>query len=363
MIGRATDPRPSTPDGEGAGHRRHVLVTGGAGYLGSVLVRQVLDMGAEVTVVDAFLFGIGSLSALIGHPRLHIVRADIAAADGIPLTTDVDTVVHLASVSNDPSCDLDPTHGILVNYRATLALARRARAVGIARFVFASSCSVYGARGDEAVDERSDPGPVTLYALTKLASEREILELATGSFQPTVLRFATLFGASPRMRFDLAVNLMTKRAFQGEPIVINGAGAQFRPFVHVADAAEAVVGVIGATTDLVGGRLFNVGCDEMNLTISGLAEEVSAVLPGVRIERAEAGDDVRSYRVRFQRIRDALGFVPSRSIADGVREVRNELAAGRYGDPDAEAYYNVRVAARSHRTVRAMPSSAVFAKP
>lgn len=328
---------------------RHILVTGGAGYLGSVLVPALLDSGYDVSVVDLCTFGEESLQPVRSHPALRLYREDIARLDRLPeLFRDIDVVMHLASVSNDPTCDLDPNWSIQTNYLATTALARRARAEGVQQFVFASSCSVYGASSTQLLDEQSHVGPVTLYALTKLASEREILELSSNDFRATALRFSTFFGLSPRMRFDLAVNAMTKRALRGENLIVNGAGTQYRPFVHVRDAVEALLLTLRADPAVVRGQIFNVGGDHLNFTIRGLAEEVQSAFPEIRIGHRDFNDDIRSYRVRFQKIREALSFTPRRSILHAVEEMREASSRGLLGNMEEEQYYNIAVMKRTH---------------
>ncbi|MCE9556236.1 MAG: SDR family oxidoreductase [Planctomycetes bacterium] len=326
---------------------RHVLVTGGAGYLGSILVPALLDLGFEVSVVDCCYFGRDALAPVMAHPHLRFYEDDINRADLLPtLLKDVDAVVHLAGISNDPSSDLDPNLTIGTNYLATRALAKRARAEGVQHFVFASSCSVYGASSTRLLDEQSHTGPVTLYALTKLASERELLELSSNDFRVTSLRFATLFGLSRRMRFDLAVNTMTKRALQGHRIVVNGSGAQYRPFVHVYDAAQAIILVLRAEAERVRGQIFNVGGDRLNYTIRELADEVSNAFPGLGIEQRVSEEDIRSYRVRFRKIREALDFVPQRTVLDAVEEIGEAVRFDRLTELEGEQYYNLKVMSR-----------------
>lgn len=330
-------------------HGRHVLVTGGAGFLGSVLVPELLGQGYEVSVVDLFLFGEDSLKSVASHSRLRLYREDIALLDRHPeILRDCDAVVHLASVSNDPTCDLDPNWSIRTNYLATTALARRARAEGVQQFVFASSCSVYGASSSRLLDELSHTGPVTLYALTKLASERELLELSSHDFRVTVLRFATLFGLSPRMRFDLAVNSMTKRVLQEQPILVNGEGKQYRPFVHVRDATDALLLVLRADPAAVRGQIFNVGGEDLNFTIRSLAEAIQAYVRSSHIEQREDGHDIRSYRVRFQKIRERLNFTLRLGITDAVKEISAAHEAGLFGTMEEERYYNVAVMKHAH---------------
>jgi nucleoside-diphosphate-sugar epimerase len=332
----------SQTGGGGSVQGRHVLVTGGAGYLGSVLVPLLLQQGYEVSVVDLFLFGEAPLLPMASNPRLHVYHADIVRLHELgELCRDVDAVVHLASISNDPSCDIDPNLSIRTNFLATAALAQRARAEGVQQFIFASSCSVYGAASGRPLDELSHTGPVTLYALTKLMSEHEVLQLSSHDFRVSVLRFSTLFGLSPRMRFDLAINYMTKRTIEGVPIMVNGSGQQYRPFVHIRDAANAILSVLRADPAVVRGQTFNVGGDHLNYTLQALAEEIQRAVPDAEVQRASMGDDVRSYRVRFEKVRQALGFVPAYSVADAVEEITEAAGSGRLTNLDDERYYNI----------------------
>lgn len=339
---------------------RHVLVTGGAGYLGSLLVPALLEQGYSVSVLDKISFGEDALKPVMDHPNLRVYREDIARLDRLPdLFEDIDAVVHLASVSNDPTCDLDPNVSIGTNYLATTALARRARAEGVQQFLFASSCSVYGASSSRVLDEHSHAGPVTLYALTKLSSERELLELSSNDFRVTVLRLSTLFGLSPRMRFDLAVNAMTKRALQGKNIIVNGEGTQYRPFIHVRDAVAALLLALRADPAVVRGHVFNVGGDHLNFTIRRLAEEVQSAFPRTQIDYHDIHDDIRSYRVRFQKIHEQLGFAPQLSVRDAVREITDAASAGKLGTMEEEWYYNIAVMKRVHGAAGDSPWAAV----
>jgi nucleoside-diphosphate-sugar epimerase len=321
-----------------------ILVTGGAGYLGSILVPLLIDRGFRVHVIDRFYFGNNLAPELLNHPALRITDEDIFFHENWPdLFKDTHAVVHLASISNDPSCDLDPNLSIQTNFLATMSLARRAQAEGVKHFVFMSSCSVYGASGQRFLDERSATGPVTLYALTKLQSERELLRLSAHNFAVTVLRSATLFGASPRMRFDLAVNAMTKRALQGQNIIINGNGAQYRPFLHVKDAAESIAAVLLKDRDDVAGEVFNIGNERLNYSIAELAQIVGAQFPEVKIEHREDNHDLRSYRVRYRRFQNRCGFAPARTIEEGIKEIADAYRNGQLPDMDAEQFYNVSV--------------------
>lgn len=325
-------------------HNRKVVVTGGAGYLGSVLVPMLLQDGCNVTVLDRFYFGKQPLSKVATNPHLKTVEIDIAHHENIPqLLKGMDTVIHLAGISNDPSGDLDPNLTIQTNFLATMSLARRAKAEGVNKFIFISSCSVYGASGDTMLDEQSAVGPVTLYALSKLQCENELLALADSKFSVTILRFATLFGYSPRMRFDLAINVMTKRALQGKSILMNGDGAQYRPFLHVKDAAHSIITVLKEDTSIVNKQIFNVGNSELNFTIKNLVPLIQSFFPSIPIEKVDKNNDNRSYRVSFKKFERICNFKATYDVEKGVREIEAAHKAGELKNMDDEVYYNMEV--------------------
>ncbi len=322
----------------------HILVTGGAGYLGSILTPLLLKKNYRVHVLDRFYFGRSGLHEVEDYPHLKVTDVDISHHENIPhLFKDVQTVVHLASISNDPSGDLDPNLTIQTNFLATLSLARRAKEEGVKQFIFISSCSVYGANEDKFLGEDSEVGPVTLYALSKLQCEKELIPLADENFSVTILRFSTLFGYSPRMRFDLAVNAMVKRALQGQPILVNGDGKQYRPFLHIKDAARAILHIIESDSAIVNRGIFNVGNETLNFMIKDLAQHIQLHLSKARIERIESNNDRRSYRVLFHRFEKTCNFKTQYLIEDGVREIQEAYQKGLLQDMDHPRYYNVEV--------------------
>lgn len=324
--------------------KRNIVVTGGAGYLGSVLVPMLLEAGHTVHVIDRFYFGKASLKAYENHPKLKISEIDIQHHENIKsLFQGADTLIHLASISNDPSGDLDPNLTIQTNFLATMSLARRAKAEGIKQLIFISSCSVYGASGNLVLDEQSEVGPVTLYALSKLQCENELLPLADSKFSVTVLRFATLFGYSPRMRFDLAVNVMTKRALQGKSILLNGDGSQYRPFLHVKDAARAIHTVLNEDTCITNKQIFNVGNSKLNFMIKDLVPLIQSYFPQSHIEKIENNKDTRSYKVNFKKFERICNFQSIYDIEHGVREIETAHKSGDLVDMDSPQYYNLEV--------------------
>lgn len=324
------------------GRQEHrILVIGGAGYIGSALVPLLLQGGHKVRVLDLLLFGEETLAEVIQHPNLEIVKGDFRNSVTVfTAMRDVDKVVHLGAIVGDPACALDESLTIDVNLIATRHVAQQAKELGIERFVFASTCSVYGAC-DELIDERSEVKPVSLYGNTKLASEQVLTELSDGIFQPTILRFATIYGFSGRTRFDLVVNLMTARAKIDGEITVFG-GEQWRPFVHVQDAARAVQMALEAPQEVVGGETFNVGCTDQNYTITEIAQLVQEQVVGSALVIEADNTDPRNYRVSFNKIQNQLGFKPSWTVETGIQQVTEAIAEGQISDYREAAYSNAR---------------------
>ena len=325
--------------------KKRILVNGGAGYLGSVLVPALLDDGYNVTVFDRLLFGRQPLAAVEQHPNFTLIEGDVTQLNQHPdLFDGVDAVIHLAALSNDPSCDLKPELTQRVNFEGTVEMARRAARAGVRRFLFASSCSVYGSNPSPIVDERSDSYPVSLYAEKKLEAEHALFALAAPGMTIGALRMATLYGLSPRMRFDLAINLMTMNAVTRRQIFVLGGGRQWRPFLHVTDATRAFITALEAPAEVVDRQTFNVGGDEHNFTISDLAYAVRDSLPELEVNVTSVPDDAdkRSYRVSFKKIKDKLGFTPRAEMRDCVVEIARAIQAGRLGDCSDTVYHTVK---------------------
>ncbi|MBI5178621.1 MAG: NAD-dependent epimerase/dehydratase family protein [Nitrospinae bacterium] len=320
-----------------------ILVTGGGGYIGSALCPLLLEAGYRVVVYDRFLFGREPLRRIAGHPRLTLVEGDIRDAKKIaPLLEKGMAIVHLASLSNDPSCDLDQHWSVQVNHEATVHLAQAAKRAGCSRFVFASSCSVYGFGGGAVLTEASPLNPVSLYARLKAQSEQALLEMADRNYSPVILRQATIFGLSPRMRFDLAINQMTLHAITRGKIFVLGGGKQWRPFLHVRDAARIFKMALEARREAVHGAVFNAGSGENNFQIADLARRVQREIGGVAVEVAPEDADRRDYNVDFSRIRDVLGFAPSVDISGGIREVAEFIRQDLKRDYDSGEFFNIR---------------------
>jgi nucleoside-diphosphate-sugar epimerase len=314
--------------------QKHVLVAGGAGYIGSVLVPLLAERGHRVTVVDRLFFG----PTLVAHPNVEVVREDTRSVPA-RLFRGVDAVIDLAGISNDPSCEIEPSLTTSVNVDGAKRLLRLATEAGVPRYVYSSSCSVYGHGEREGLTESSARNPVSLYAKSKIDVEDALF--ASGIAEPVVLRLATVFGVSRRMRFDLAVNVMTKNAYVNQRITVDGGGRQWRPFVHVRDAALAFSTAVEAARAIVGGQVFNVGSKAGNTRILNLAFRVRDAIPGTEVVHAPTDPDRRDYNVAFDKIESALGFHARVTLDDGIREVLGALREGTV-DPDDRRAYTLR---------------------
>lgn len=327
---------------------RRIAVVGGAGYIGSHLCRLLMSQGAFVECIDAFWFGEESIRELHGHPRFHATSCDLRWASGLDsILRGCAAVVHLAGLVGDGACNIDPNLTRSCNYDATVELAERSQRLGVERLVFASSCSVYGCvtSEGEGAHEDGETAPLSLYARDKLACEAALEAMASERFHPTSLRFATVFGWSPRMRFDLVANLFTARAVAGEVIRVFG-GTQWRPLVHIDDVARAITTVLAAPLRQTSQRAFNVGSAKNNMRILDLAQLVSQVVPGAHVEGVSDAQDPRDYRVDFRRIAQELGFQPQWRIEDGIREIASQLTQDPIADIGDARYVNEKTTRR-----------------
>lgn len=325
---------------------KNVLVIGGAGYIGSALLPKLLNGGYKVRVLDLFLYGKGPIRDVMDHPNLELVSGDFRQVQKVvEAMRGMDAVIHLGAIVGDPACDLDENVTLTVNVSATQMIAQVAKAVGIRRFIFASTCSVYGAC-DDILDEKSEVIPISLYGHTKLAAERGLEKMADESFNPTILRFATIYGLSGRTRFDLVVNLLSAKAKVDGKITIHG-GNQWRPFVHVDDAANAVYMSLKAPLELVAGETFNVGSDEQNRTITQIGEMIRDQVVGSQLVLSENVTDRRNYRVSFGHIRNTLQFRPKWTLEQGIHQVVEAVANGAIRDYNDAQYSNVKYLSQS----------------
>lgn len=333
----------------GTGKVRRVCVIGGAGYVGSVLVERLLDQGYDVTVLDALMFGEDGIRHVIDRPGFELVRGDLRNIEAVVAACRAaDAVVHLGALVGDPACGLDEELTLQINRDATFTAAAIARGLGIERFIFASTCSVYGATED-LLDEDSALAPISVYARSKMESEELLVSMAGDGFHPAILRFGTFYGQSPRERFDLVVNLLTARAVAEGEITILG-GQQWRPFLHVADGAEAILDCLRAPVERLDKRVFNVGSDEQNHRLVDIAGIITELIPGVRVHFQEAAAQEANYRVSFARIRSALGFVPRHTLGDGIAEIKAAVETGEVADYTESKYSNFKAMATGEAT-------------
>ena len=321
-----------------------ILVTGGAGYLGSVLSLALIEEGHDVRILDNLMYGGRSLLSMFGHPRLDLMIGDVRDSTTVERAVDqVEAVVHLAAIVGDPACARDPEGARAINERASLQLIRSAQTAGVSRFVFASTCSNYGRMSDTSVlaSEEHELRPLSLYAETKVAVERVLLgDGASTTTAGTVLRFATLFGVSPRMRFDLTVNQFVMEMLVHRKLIVYGERF-WRPYVHVRDAARAIKTVLSSPADLVRTQVFNVGRTDENYRKMDLVEIIGQRVPGATVEFVSVADDPRDYKVSFERIRSTLSFTPARRVVDGIDEIARLIESGVLGSVADPAFSNV----------------------
>jgi len=308
----------------------HILVTGGAGYLGSILTQTLIDHGHSVRVYDVLLHDGQSLLSIWGSPLFEFIHADIRDRKALRRALDgVEAVVHLAAIVGDPACARQPAEAKETNLDGSYQLLEECQRQGISRFLFASTCSNYGKMPDPdgLVDETSTLAPVSLYAETKVEFENAILAIDASSLSTTALRFATIYGVSPRMRFDLTVNEFTKDMLTKKSLTVFG--EQFwRPYIHVRDAARAIELVLTSPLEKVRSEVFNVGSTEENYRKIDLVHMIEAHVPEANVQYVRKQEDPRDYRVRFDKIRSALEFQTTRTVEDGIAEVACLVRSG-----------------------------------
>lgn len=321
-----------------------VLVTGGAGYIGSVLVRKLLANGHQVRVLDSLKFGGEALYDVMMNPSFEFMKGDVRnEKDVAEALNGMEAVAHLAAIVGDPACKKFSDEARETNWNGSVALFEAAEKAGIKRFVFASTCSNYGkmADPDSFVTETSELKPVSLYAELKVQFEQYLLqERKDAKMCSTALRFSTVYGFSPRIRFDLTVNEFTRNAVMtGEQEIW---GAQFwRPYCHVDDLARSVVLVLESEESKVRANVFNVGSTEENYNKGMIINEVCKVVPNTTVHYVESSEDPRDYRVNFDKIKNELGYSITKKVPDGVREIYTLLKTGIVTDPYTEKFRNI----------------------
>lgn len=322
---------------------QEVVVTGGAGYIGAPLCLELAASGRRVRALDVLLHDQSEVAATLEQAGVQLIRADIrdTAAREAALSG-ADAVVHLAAIVGDPACARDPELAQEVNVEGTRALVRDAARLGVSRFVFASTCSNYGRMADPTtpIDETGVLAPVSLYAEQKVAMEKALLESDDSGFGPVCLRFATIYGVAPRMRFDLTVNEFTRDLWADRRLEVFG--EQFwRPYVHVRDAGRAVRTVLDAPAEQVANAVFNVGRSGENYRKLDLVEEIRKLTDRGEVVFVHREEDPRDYKVSFDKIRSTLGFETEMTVPDGIAEVLEALEGSRFADPFDGHYRNI----------------------
>ncbi len=320
---------------------RNILVTGGAGYVGSRLVPKLLDAGYKVCVFDLYLYGEAALAGVRGNPNLSEVRGDLRDPVAVNHTMrGADTVIHLACISNDPSFELNPDLGKSINYDCFPGLVEAAKEAGVSRFVYASSSSVYGVKEEEDVTENLSLEPLTDYSKFKAMCEEVLMDARETGFETLILRPATVCGYAPRLRLDLSVNIMTNHAVNNRVIRVFG-GSQVRPNIHIEDMTDLYVKTVSLPRDQVDGKIYNAGY--YNQTISEIAQTARDVVGDDVKIKIEPSNDLRSYRINSDLIRRELGFTATRDIGTAVRDLCDAFHRGLIADPmNDPRYYNIK---------------------
>ncbi len=301
----------------------NILVTGGAGYVGSVLLPEMVKDGHHIKCLDRFFFGSDYLSQKQFEGKIELIKEDIRYFDS-KILKDVDIVMDLAALSNDPVGSLEPKKTYQINHLGRSRVAKLSNEMGVGQYILASSASVYGQQTD-TVDENSTVNPITDYSKANRKAEVDVLKLNSNDFCVSVLRFSSVYGSSPRMRFDISVNSMILEMFRSQKIVVRGK-SNSRPFIHIKDTVRAYQNLIVASRDIISGQIFNVGSDEQNYQMGNIAENIiEAIGKECKLELGDTNDH-RSYITSFKKIKDSLEFSPKYTIADGANEIYNGLS-------------------------------------
>jgi len=317
-----------------------ILVTGDLGYIGNVLTRLLIKQKFDVIGCDVGFYPQGFLG--LEDPEIEHIRKDIRKISKEDLKG-VSAICHLAALSNDPLGEINPNLTEDINYKATIRLAKLAKDVGVEKFVFSSSCSSYG-MNENIVTEESKLAPLTLYAKSKVKSEREISEISDNNFCTTNLRSATAYGLSNSMRLDLVVNNLTCSAFSTNQVKLLSDGTAWRPLVHVEDMSNAFISVLNAKNSEVNGQAFNVGTNEDNFTVREIAQKVEQIIPNSKITYAKnVNKDSRSYRVDFSKIKQQLGYKTKWDLEKAINEIYKLLNIKKFSEENFKDknYYRV----------------------
>jgi len=320
-----------------------VAIAGGAGYIGALLAEELVEQGHEAVALDLLIHDQEDVAEGLSRLGVKLIRGDVRDAETRQRALEgADAVVHLAAIVGDPACSRDPELSREVNVEASRELVADARELGVQRLVFASTCSNYGRMADPSVpiDESGELRPVSLYAEQKVAIERGLLEAPANGLAATCLRFATVYGVAPRMRFDLTINEFTRDLWAERTLEVFGE-LFWRPYIHVRDAARAAALVLSSPREDVAGQVFNAGHSEENYRKLDLAEMILERLGRGEVEYVHRDEDPRDYKVSFEKIKRELGFEPRMRVPDGIDEIVSALEEERFGDAFQARYSNI----------------------
>ncbi len=310
--------------------KKKILITGGAGYIGSVLIRKLIQKGYIVRIADALLWTDKAISPLYSNPQFELLEGDLRQEDVQNKALEgISAVIHLAAIVGDPACKKEPELAEEVNWIASKSLFDKASDMKTERFIFASTCSNYGKMSDTDyhIDETGALNPISLYARLKVRFEKYLLESQSNHMSSTSLRFATAYGNSPRMRFDLTLNEFVKAAVLDEELVVYGESF-WRPYCHVEDISQACICALEADKKLIENQVFNVGHTKENYQKKTIVELIKKRIPGMRLRFVHKDEDPRDYKVSFERIANILNFEPSKTLQDGIDEIIEHLRNG-----------------------------------
>ena len=318
---------------------KSILVTGGAGYIGSVLTHKLVELGYNVRIIDSLIYGKDGISDLISKNSVELIEKDIRDEKTLnEAVKEIDCVIHLAAIVGDPLCKKIPVAAKQINEDATKKLVNISKKQGVKRFIFASTCSNYGS-ASTIVDENSPIQPLSLYSTTKVNSENFILNTKNSSFEPCILRFATAHGLSPRMRFDLLLQEFLRDAILDKKIRIYGPNF-WRPLAHVDDISNACITTIKSSKNLISGQVYNVGNTSENYTKKMLAEIIQEFVPSTEIEITGSKTDLRTYKVSFDKIKNNLKFISKKTIRNSIQDILSKIEKGNL-DPRASEFSNM----------------------
>ena len=324
---------------------KNIIVTGGAGYIGSIVCKDLINDGYAVTCIDSFKFGNESLDEIQNHKNFNKINLDInnfSEVESVLSNKKYFAIIHLAAIVGDPACKIYSDEAKNTNLISSIKLYELAIKYDVQKFLFSSTCSNYGKMKNKEVNEDSDLAPVSLYAELKVEFEKYILKSInkTKKLSPCILRFSTVYGSSPRMRFDLTVNEFTKDLYLGRELEVFGNNL-WRPYCHVKDFSNVFLRMLKLEDSKIKFNIFNVGSSSENYTKQMLVNILLEKIPNAKIKYVKQIDDLRDYKVNFDKIKKEIGFTPSIIVAEGIQEILNNLKNNIYIDPDHQKHYNI----------------------